>query len=492
MKLNCLLEGLEYKIVRGTVDCEVSGIACHSAEISKGSLFVCIRGLKTDGHIYAKEAVSAGAAVLIMEREDVYIPKEAVVVIVKNTREALARISAAFFGHPAEKLVTIGITGTKGKTTTAYMIRSILEQAGYKTGLIGTIETINGEKEIPNENTTPESCQIQKSLYEMVQNKCQCVVMEVSSQGLKYHRVDGILFDYGIFTNIEPDHIGKGEHKDFQEYLHCKSLLFQKCRVGIVNRDDRNIDAVLKGHTCKIVTFGMSEEADICGVNMELFRAKDCLGVSFTVSGEFESRIMVDIPGIFSVYNALAAITLGSRLRISLRKMKKALAAVKVKGRVERVETGQDYTILIDYAHNAMSLKSLLNTLREYEPKRLICLFGCGGNRSKYRRLKMGEVSAGLADLTVVTSDNPRDEEPMEIIDDILEGVKKGGGDFYTICDRRKAIEYCIRNAGAGDVIVLAGKGHEIYQEIRGKKYEMDERKIIREIYDKLRKEKMI
>lgn len=481
MKLSQLLERMEYEIVQGSADAEISTLVYDSRKVEKNSAFVCISGSVRDAHEFIPDVVKAGAAVVVVEK-DVKVDEHVTVVKVKNTRLALACMSAAYFGHPAEKLKTIGITGTKGKTTTTYMIKSILEASGIKTGLIGTIEIIIGDKHISAKNTTPESYAVQEYFHEMVEAGMQAVVMEVSSQGLMLHRVSGFTFDFGVFTNLEPDHIGENEHKDFADYMHCKSLLFQQCRQGILNADSEHLEGILKGHTCKVETFGYSEKADLRASNMKLVHKPGVLGVDYHISGLLDMDVDINVPGRFSVYNSLTAIAICRHFGVEEEKMKEALRHVSVKGRIEIVPVSKRYTVMIDYAHNAMALESLLTTLKEYQPKRLVCLFGCGGNRAKSRRYEMGEVSSKLADLTVVTSDNPRFEEPMDIISDILIGVKKADGAYVTIPDRKEAIAYCLENAKDGDVIILAGKGHEDYQEIKGEKHHMDERELIADI----------
>ena len=406
--------------------------------------------------------------------------------LVEDTRYALALISAAYFGYPAKKLKVIGITGTKGKTTTTFMIRSILEHAGISTGLIGTIEVIIGDKHIPAHNTTPESYEVQEYFAQMVEAGCKVVVMEVSSQGLKLHRTAGIRFDIGIFTNLAPDHIGENEHASFEEYMECKSRLFRQCDIGIVNADDEHCSDILKGHTCKVETYGFSEKADLRASDLKLVNRPGFLGVDYHVSGLLNFDVEIDMPGRFSVYNSLVAIAVCRHFDIPKEDMLAALEVVQTKGRIEKVKVSDDFTLMIDYAHNAMSLESLLTTLKEYNPKRLVCLFGCGGNRSKLRRYEMGEVSGNLADLTVITSDNPRFEEPQAIIDDIKTGIAKTSGKYVEIIDRKEAIRYVIENGQPGDVIVLAGKGHEDYQEICGVKHPMDERVLIAEVLEEL------
>ncbi len=483
MELKSLLKRLDYTCERGDLAVSVSEVVYDSRKVSEGCLFICIKGMNFDSHDHAAEIVSRGAGVLVVER-DVKLPEDACVTVIRvaNTRYAMAFIAAAWFGHPAEKMKIIGITGTKGKTTTTYLVKSILENAGHKVGLIGTIEVIIGDTHIHAGNTTPESYLVQEYFERMVREGCDTVVMEVSSQGLMLHRTQGFVFDYGIFTNIEPDHIGVGEHADFAEYMACKGLLFKQCRIGIVNGDDAHCDAVTAGHTCTLEKFGLQEQNDLRAEKLHLVKKPGELGVAFTTKGLLEMEAEVTTPGRFSVYNALTAMAICRHFGVSEENMKKALLAAKVKGRIEMVKVSDTFTLLIDYAHNAMSLESLLKSLREYEPHRLVCLFGCGGNRSKLRRYEMGEVSGRLSDLTIITSDNPRFEEPQDIIEDIKIGMAKTDGKYVEICDRKEAIAYAIHHGEPGDIIVLAGKGHEDYQEIKGVKYPMDERDLIADI----------
>lgn len=482
-KLKDLLEHLDYQCLQGTTDKEITSVVFDSRKAEPGSLFLCIKGAVSDGHTYAKEVAEKGASVLVVQ-DAVEVPEGVTVIQVENSRYAMACISAAWFDHPAKKLKTIGITGTKGKTTTTYLVKSILENAGHKTGLIGTIETIIGEEHIPSANTTPESYLVQQYFAKMAEAGCDSVVMEVSSQGLMLHRTAGFTFDIGIFTNLEPDHIGPNEHKDFEDYLRCKALLFQQCKTGIFNADDQHLEQILEGHTCDVETFGFSEKADLRAENTRLVTGKGTLGIQYDVKGLMDFPVEIDLPGKFSVYNSLTAIAVCRHFNVTEENIQKALKQAKVKGRIEMVKVSDDFTLMIDYAHNAMSLESLLTTLKEYKPNRLVCLFGCGGNRSKLRRYEMGEVSGKLADLTIITSDNPRNEEPQEIINDIKVGIGKTDGKYVEIIDRKEAIAYAIHHGQPGDIVVLAGKGHEDYQEIKGKKYPMDERILIQEILE--------
>ena len=481
MKLLELIEDMEYECLQGSLDKEITSLIYDSRKAEAGAVFVCISGAVRDGHDFAKEVAEKGCTALIVEKK-VDVPEDVTLICVKDSRLALAQASAAYFDHPAEKLTTIGITGTKGKTTATYMVRSILEASGIKTGLIGTIETIIGDEKIPSANTTPESYLVQEYFSKMVDAGCQCVVMEVSSQGLMLHRVGVFIFDYGIFTNLETDHIGPNEHSSLEDYIHCKSLLFRQCRQGIFNADDSHLDKILEGHTCKVETYGFGENADIKAEDVHLFDKGGRLGVAYHMSGLMDMDVEIDIPGKFSVYNSMTAISICRHFGVKKETILNSLSSIRVKGRVELVPVSSKFTVMIDYAHNAMSLNSLLTTLKEYNPKRLVCLFGCGGNRSVDRRFEMGEVSSKLADLTIVTSDNPRNEEPQAIIDDIVTGVKRADGKYITIIDRAEAIRYAIENAEEGDVIVLAGKGHEDYQEIKGVKHHMDERELVADV----------
>jgi len=490
MKLNELLEGLEYTAflhgkeqATDLSEVEVKNIVNDSRKIEEGCFFLCIKGANFDGHSKANEASEKKAAAILIQ-DDVEIDNDCDTYLIKvaDTRYAMAFISAAWFGHPADSLKTIGITGTKGKTTTTYLIKNMLENAGHKVGLIGTIEVVIGDEHIPAKNTTPESYDLQKYMREMVDKGCDTLVMEVSSQALMLHRCQGFVYDIGIFTNIEPDHIGPNEHKDFEDYMHCKGLLFKQCKIGIANADDANMKNVLEGHSCKLETYGFGDNADIKAINLAYIRKPGELGVFFDTEGLINLHAQVHTPGKFSVYNALCAIAVARHFNCTDDEITKALENAKVKGRIEMVKVSDEFTLMIDYAHNAMALKSLLSTLKDYRPNRLVCLFGCGGNRSKLRRFEMGEVSGRLADFTIITSDNPRFEEPLDIINDIEVGMKKTDGEYIKIPDRREAIKYAIDNAKQGDIIVLAGKGHEDYQEIKGVKYPMDERDIIADI----------
>ncbi len=484
-----LCEDFKYEVLAGTMDKGFSEFVTDNRKLSEGCVYVCIKGANFDGHSCVGQAVEKGAALIVVERglDELELgegTKDSTIIKADSTRAAMAHIACAYYDYPSDKLTTIGITGTKGKTTTTYLIRSILEQAGRKVGLIGTIETIIGDVHTPALNTTPDSPLMQKLLRQIVDSGCDIVVMEVSSQGLMLHRTLGINFDIGIFTNIEPDHIGPNEHTSFEQYMECKAMLFRQCKTGIVNGDDEHLEHILKDATCDVVKYGFAEGLDYRADNVKFVGSGAHLGMEFDVTGRANYPVRINMPGRFSVYNGLCAVAVCDVLGIDAKTVQEVLPKGHVKGRIEPVKVSDEFTMLIDYAHNAMALESLLTTLREYNPARLVCLFGCGGNRSRDRRFEMGEVSGRLADLSVITSDNPRNEDPLAIISDIKTGIDKTDGKYIEIPDRKEAIRYCIKNGKPGDIIVLAGKGHEDYQEICGVKHPMDERVLVAEILE--------
>ena len=484
MKLSEILQNISTIRYTKNSDIEISDICYDSRKIKPGCMFVCLKGSNYDGHNYINEAFMKGASVIVaqdrIEFENIPIIK------VDNTRKFLSLASANFFKNPAQKLTTIAITGTKGKTTTSFMVRSILEKAGLKTGIIGTIGAVMGENITKLNNTTPESYEIHKNFKEMVDNGVKCVVMEVSSIGVKSYRSHGIDFDYAIFTNFSSDHIGENEHKDLDEYFKFKDMLFDNCKNAVINLDDEKSKKILSRHLCNKKTFGLKNTSDLMSENIELINNGGEIGVTFDFKEIINLKnVKIKIPGIFNVYNAMAAALVCKLIGVSDENIKSGLFETKVKGRVEPVNVSNDYALFIDYAHNAVSMENVLNTLKKYNPNRLITLFGAGGNRPKIRRYEMGETSGRFSDLSVITSDNPRNENPIEIIEDIKTGINKTEGKYVVIPDRKEAIEYCIKNAEKGDIIVLAGKGHEDYQEINGVKYPFDERMVINDIVNK-------
>lgn len=482
MKLFELLSDVECEVLSGSTDIEINDIVYDSRKVTKNDVFVCLKGYNVDAHRFAASAVEKGAAAVILsDKLDI---SGVTIIKVADTRKALAYISANYFHHPAKELISIALTGTKGKTTTACMIQSILQAGGLKTGTIGTLGVVIGGQIYKTNNTTPESYEIQKALRQMVDEGCKAFVIEASSLGLKWHRTDAILFDYAVFTNFSNDHIGDSEHATMEEYLDCKKMLFKQCKYGFINRDSKVYDSVAKDCTCQFESFGFDESSDLVASNGELTRRPGFLGVSFDLSGTENYRVNVAIPGKFNIYNALSAISVCRHCGVDKAAILKGLESVKVKGRVEPVHISDDFTLLIDYAHNALSMENVLTTLLKYEPSRLITMFGAGGNRPKIRRYEMGEISGKYSDLSVLTEDNSRDEDVMDIIQDIKIGISKTDGKYVVVPNRKDAIRYCINNAQCGDIIVLAGKGHEDYQEIKGVKYHMDERELIAEILE--------
>ena len=486
MKLKNLLENVTYELVQGSLDTEVSDLAYDSRKIHPGMLFVAIAGTVVDGHKFIPDVIEKGASVLVVERE-IPLPDPSVTVVrVDNGREALSLLSQAYFDYPAKKMISIGITGTKGKSTTTYMVRDIIEKSGKICGIVGTIGVAIAGKVTPTEHTTPESYDLQKYFHDMVEAGCDYMVMEVSSQGIKMDRVAGMSFDYGVFTNITPDHIGPNEHVDFAEYLQCKSRLFQMCKVGIVNRDDPHWQEIVKDATCEIRTYGV-EDADMTATAIEHVNNNGDLSMKFHANGLLEGDVIVGLPGRFNIYNGMCAACVGALLGMPQDIILHALEHVEVRGRVENVPTGRGFSVLIDFAHNGISTESVLKTLRGYNPGRIIAIFGCGGNRSKLRRYEMGEAVGNLADLAVVTSDNPRTEDVKDIIEDIKVGLAKTKGEYVVIPDRQDAVNYAVDHAQDGDMIILLGKGHEEYQEINGVKHHYSEREAVQNALARLK-----
>ncbi len=478
MILKELIKGLNVLSMSGLENIDISGIAYDSRKVRKGFLFVCIDGTTVDGHEYIPQAIENGASAVVVQK-DVKIPEDISVVRTPDTRYALAHISDAFYGHPSGRFKLVGVTGTKGKTTTTFMIKSIIESTGKKAGLVGTLGSRIGDRMLYTERTTPESYDLQSLFSEMVDEGVDSVVMEVSSQGLALHRVSCSDYEIGVFTNLTKDHIGPKEHASMEEYLEAKSILFKMCKKGLVNNDSEHAQEIMRKAECVLLTFGIEKKSDIMAYDI----IKHPQSVEFKVDTPwFSERMKVNIPGKFSVYNALAAIGVCGMLGISSEAIGAGLEKVQVPGRAELVSTGKDFSVMIDYAHTPDSLENILNTVKDYAPGRVVSVFGCGGDRDRTKRPMMGEISGNIADITVVTSDNPRTEDPEAIVNDIEEGLKKSGGKYIKIVDRREAIKYALNNALAGDVIVLAGKGHETYQTFKDKTIHFDEREVVAEI----------
>ena len=485
MKLSQLMQEVPYQLVQGSLDTEVQDIIYDSRKAAPGMLFVCIVGTQRDSHDYAADCVAKGVRVLVIQHDiDLTGMADVTVLRVESSRYAMAVMSANLFGQPARQLTMIGVTGTKGKTTTTHMLKGVLEAAGRKVGMIGTNGVYFMGQHRATANTTPESYELQKLFREFVDAGCDTALMEVSSQGVMMDRVAGIHYNVGVFTNLSPDHIGPGEHASFEEYRSWKAQLFRRCDVGVVNVDDPNTEALLEGHTCQLVTYGCKQPADWRAGTYELLRTEDFLGVTFPVTGPDETlQLRVNMPGEFSVYNALAALGVGKVLHLPDSAIHDGLATCQVKGRVELVPVSKQFTILLDYAHNEVSTESLLETLRAYNPARLVVVFGCGGNRSKLRRYGMGEICAKMADFSILTEDNNRFEAVEDILADIRVGMQKGNPDakFVEIPDRLDALHYAVDHAQPGDLIAVIGKGHETYRDRMGEKTPFLERELLLE-----------
>ncbi len=482
MKLSELLKELDYQFIQGELDNEVTQIDYDSRCVKEGSLFVCIPGAKVDGHSFIKQVIQNGAKTIVVEHPVEY-QQGITYIMVENARKALALLSCAFFHHPSREMTVIGLTGTKGKTTTSYMVASILEKAHQKVGIIGTIGSmINGELR-KTKNTTPESFELQRLMREMVDAGCEYCVMEVSSQGLMLDRVTGIDFDIGVFTNLSPDHIGENEHHSFEHYMSCKKKLFQMCHIGLFNRDDDHYLDMIDQAKCQVKTYSIQQPSDLQASHIELYKDENILGVSFDTKGVIEASFQTNIPGKFSVYNSLVAIMICHLLHIDIPYIQEALKKVSVKGRVEIVPVPRPYTVLIDYAHNALSFDSILSTMSEYHPHRIYCVYGLGGHRDVHRRYDAGAIVAKYHAFSILTADNPRGESVHDICDNIIEGIEQENGEYIVIEDRQEAIHYALSHAQAGDVILCLGKGHEDYQILNDEPLPFSERQIIEEYF---------
>lgn len=488
MELKKILAGLEGLKVKGSLDLDINNLDSDSRNINDGDMFVAIKGFDVDGHEYIKEAIGNGAKVILaqidIDRKIIKeIPDDVTIILSENTRHALAICACNFYGNPSKKVKLIGITGTKGKTTTSFMTKAILEKEGKKVGLIGTIACYIGSKKLEdNDRTTPESLKLQKIFKQMVDEGCEVIVMEVSSQSLKLHRVDGCVFDIAVFTNFSEDHISEKEHPDIEDYFNSKLKLFHMCKTGYVNADDLHTAKIPKMLPDNdISTYGIDNYCNLLAKDITITNSY----VDFKVKlGQKNERVKTFIPGRFSVYNSLAAICVGLKLGCSAENIKEALLGVRVPGRSELVDNKKDLTIMIDYAHSPESLENILNAVKSYTRGRVISVFGCGGDRDPGKRPIMGEISGRIADYTIITSDNPRTEDPEKIVNQIEEGIKKTNGKYECIVDRIEAIKSAIEMANKNDIVVLAGKGHETYQIIGHKKYPFDEKEIIKEIID--------
>ncbi len=486
MTLFELTKGIELEIPETTDMTVEIGTLCHNSRmVTEDSLFVCIRGAVADGHRYAPSAYGRGCRFFVAEHPIPELPEDATVLICPNTRIALAELSARFFGNPADELTIIGITGTKGKTTTALMIYDILNSAGLPCGYIGSNGIRYGSFYGETANTTPESYDLHQFMREMVAVGIRYLAIEVSSQALYQHRVHGIKFDICLFTNLSEDHIGGNEHPDFEHYKNCKKTLFRdySAQTVIFNADDSYGEEMISEVAAQthITNFAIKNPAAHRAADLTLYRDTNTLGVHFTYFDSNGSHeVTLGTPGKFSVYNALAAIAVCRECGLAVNAIIDRLRHIEICGRFETVPALPNVTFIIDYAHNRVSLMSALETLRLYDPHRLICLFGSVGGRTKGRRVEMGAVAAELADLCILTSDNPDSEDPEQIISDIASQFRFGCP-YVRIPDRAEAIRYAVSIAEEGDIFLFAGKGHEDYQLVFGKKIPFSERGILLE-----------
>jgi len=479
MKLSEILNRIEYTHTGSFIEGQIDDIIFDSRKAVPNTLFVCIKGYVRDSHDMVQEVYDKGVRIFAVER-DVALPNDALIIKVEDTRKFLALASANFFGRPAEKMNTIAITGTKGKTSISFMLKSIFEAAGHKVGVIGSTGTYINGKMYETANSTPESYLLHKYYSEMVDEGCDTAIIEATSQGFKMNRTYGIHFNTGIFANLSPDHIGGNEHKDFEEYLNCKKMIFSQCDKVIVNADSDNYQEIISGAGCPIFTVSNTQDADYTYDNGSFSLGKNRLRTEFNCKeGNEEYHIDLNTPGHFSLCNATLAIACARQFGIEYDEIKAGLLNTFVKGRMEVVPINKGFTVIIDFAHNEFSCKTLFETIKMYNPNRIISVFGCGGNRSKLRRYGMGEVIGANSDLSVITSDNSRFEKVEDIINDILVGMHKTDGKYIIIPNRREAIKEALRNATEGDVVLLIGKGHEMYEEIEGVQYPFDEREVV-------------
>lgn len=493
MKLIDLLKNIDFNAARDLKEIEdikIENIAYNSKQAKKDYVFVALDGETTDGHKYVGNAYENGSRVFILSK-DVDLPHDSIKIMVKDTRKALSKASSNLFDNPSKKLKVIGITGTKGKTTTSNYIRTILEKAGHSTGLIGTNGVFYKNIKEDTQNTTPESYELQRILNDMVKSGVEFVVMEVSSGGLKMNRVDNIIFDLALFTNISRDHIGPKEHPDFEDYLDSKTKLFKLAHYSIVNIDDKYGDYILDKCDCKCSTFSIKKESDFMAKDIELSRDIKHLGSNFTLKTlDGEYKYTISSPGVFSVYNALTSIAACRYFDISHKIISEVLKSVSVSGRAELLPILDYASIVLDYAHNEVSLLNIVETLRAYEPKRLICLIGSVGNRSNLRRKELGDVAASKCDICILTSDNPDFENPIKIIDEMAQSFEASSCKVLKEEDRYKAIEIGVNLLQKNDILLLAGKGHETYQIIRGEKVHFNDKEAAIEAVKKLKAEK--
>lgn len=478
-----ILTGLDYELIKGNLYQEISGISYDSRKVGPGSLFICIKGFKTDGHIYIDQAIKNGAVAVLVE-DEVDITSEVTIIRNLDTRKALAKIASNFYSSPSKKMRLIGVTGTNGKTTITHLIKAILEESGKNVGIMGTLYAKIGDKEKNLNHTTPEAVEIEEFMNIAVEEKTDYVVMEVSSHALDLHRVDELDFNIGIFSNLTQDHLDF--HQNMEQYKEAKLKLFKMISLdennySLINIDDASANYFVVSSNGKTFTYGLNEAADIRAKSIDI----SLKGSSFVVQYQgYEFTINMKLIGLFSIYNALAAIALALKENIEPKIIKKALEKVNgVPGRFEQVDCGQEFSVIVDYAHTPDGLENILKTTKQIAENRIITVFGCGGDRDRAKRPLMGQIAAKYSDFCIVTSDNPRSEDPQKIIDDIIPGLDVVKNSRYaTIVDRYEAIRHALYLAKKGDVVIIAGKGHETYQLIGDKVLDFDDRKVVREI----------
>lgn len=482
MLLKDLLKDISFKLIQGNDNIIIEKVRYDNRKVNKGDLFVCVKGFKVDGHSFIKDAVAKGATAIVVQ-DDVELIDGVTFIKVKDTRKALAEISSNFFGRPQDKLKIVGITGTNGKTTSAFIIKSILEKAGKKVGLIGTIANYIGSQKIDTERTTPESFELQELFSKMVNEGVEYCVMEVSSHSLELDRVYGVKFESGIFTNLTRDHLDF--HKTFENYYHAKFKLFERSKTSIINVDDDYGQRVLEDLAkidSKKVAFSIEKDSEFKAFEIKM--SQNGSEFKLEIDGNVED-FNINIPGEYNIHNALGAILSTYNLGIDIKAIKEGISDIVIPGRCEMVakDRNLDYSIIIDYAHTPDGLENILKTVRGFVKNRIITVVGCGGDRDKVKRPQMGKIACDLSEIAIITSDNPRSEDPMSIIEDIIKPLDNKN--YEVEVNRYNAIEKAMNMAEPGDVVLIAGKGHETYQILKDETIDFDERKVVYEILDK-------
>jgi UDP-N-acetylmuramoyl-L-alanyl-D-glutamate--2,6-diaminopimelate ligase len=479
VKLHGLLKNINYKVLQGNEDINISNIQYDSRKVTENSLFICVKGFKVDGHDFAKNAILKGAKALLVEDEVEYINDSITIIKVENTREVMAYVASRYYNNPSNKFRLIGITGTNGKTSTTFLTKGIIEEYKKKTGLIGTNENRIGDKILKSKRTTPEALELQELFYNMVQENVNGVIMEVSSHSLELHRVDGCRFDVGVYTNLTLDHLDF--HKTMENYRDAKLKLFMMCEKGVINLDDQYGKYMIENGTCKeYITYGINnEDADLNAMDLDI----DINGATFSIIyNEIVYKVKLATPGKFSVYNALAAMGACLALGIPMDIIIKGLEKNKgIRGRFQAFTSDTNYTVIVDYAHAPDGLLNVLQSIKEFADKKIITVFGCGGDRDRSKRPIMGEIAGNNSDYCVITSDNPRTENPLSIIEEIEVGMKKTSCKYETVVDRLKGIQTALSMAKEGDVILIAGKGHEDYQILNDGIIHFDDAEVVKE-----------